>query len=246
MTTEILRRAEASLQVGLAPLLPLLFSRDQSTAECVLDFFSANIRNPNTRKAYARSVASFARWCERHGISELRAVRPTHIATYIEELQATLAAPSVKLQPVAIRMLFDWLVVGEIVPTNPASAVRGPTHVVRKGKTPVLSAEETRELLDSIDTDTPAGLRDRALISLLVYTFARVGAAVKTRLEDVYPQGKRTWVRLQEKGGKRHDMPCHHRLDGYLEVFLEHRSEDRKAWLFPSLAGRPGNSPISR
>ncbi len=83
MTTEILRRAEASLQVGSAPLLPLLFSRDQSTAERVLDFFSANIRNPNTRKAYARSVASFARWCERHGISELRAVRPTHIATYI-------------------------------------------------------------------------------------------------------------------------------------------------------------------
>ena len=240
MTTEILRRGEASLQVGSAPLLPLLFSRDQSTAERVLDFFSANIRNPNTRKAYARSVASFARWCERHGISELRAVLPTHIATYIEELQATLAAPSVKLQLAAIRMLFDWLVVGQLVPTNPANAVRGPKHVVRKGKTPVLSAEETRELLDSIDTDTPAGLRDRALIALLVYTFARVGAAVKMRLEDVYPQGKRTWVRLHEKGGKRHDMPCHHTLDGYLEAFLEHRRADRKTWLFPSLAGRTG------
>ena len=212
--------------------LPAILTPDPATAERVLDFFTANIRNPNTRKAYARAVASFATWVERHGISELRAVRPTHIATYIEELQATLAAPSI--------MLFDWLVVGQIVPTNPAAAVRGPKHVVRKGKTPVLSAEETRELLDSMDTDTPADLRDRALIALLVYTFARVGAAVKMRLEDVYPQGKRTWVRLHEKGGKRHDMPCHHTLDGYLDAFLEHRSTDRKAWLFPSLAGRTG------
>jgi site-specific recombinase XerD len=220
--------------------LPAILTPDPATAERVLDFFTANIRNPNTRKAYARAVACFAGWCERHGISELRAVRPAHIATYIEELQATLAAPSVKLQLAAIRMLFDWLVVGQIVPTNPASAVRGPRHVVRKGKTPVLSAEETRELLDSIDTNTPAGLRDQALIALLVYTFARVGAAVKMRLEDVYPQGKRTWVRLHEKGGKRHDMPCHHTLDGYLDAFLQHRSADRKAWLFPSLAGRTG------
>jgi site-specific recombinase XerD len=227
-------------RTGSGVALPAILTADLGTAERVLDFFTANIRNPNTRKAYARAVASFATWCERHGITELRAVRPTHIATYIEGLQATLAAPSIKLQLAAVRMLFDWLVVGQIVPTNPASAVRGPRHVVRKGKTPVLSAEETRELLDSIDTDTPAGLRDRALIALLVYTFARVGAAVKMRLEDVYPQGKRTWVRLHEKGGKRHDMPCHHALDGYLEAFLEHRSADRKAWLFPSLAGRTG------
>src|SRR5207249_2296134 len=121
-------------------------------------------------------------------------------------------APSVKLQLAAIRMLFDWLVVGQIVPVNPASAVRGPRHVVRKGKTPVLSAEETRHLLASIGVRTPVGLRDRALIALLTYTFARVGAAVKMRVEDVYTQGRRTWARLHEKGGKRHEMPCHHNL----------------------------------
>jgi len=232
--TLVRRRAPTSVA------LPAILTPDPTTTERVLDFFTANIRNPNTRKAYARAVACFAAWCERHEVSELRSVRPTHIATYIEELQTTLAAPSIKLQLAAIRMLFDWLVVGQIVPANPASAVRGPRHVVRKGKTPVLSAGETRELLDSIDTNTPAGLRDRALIALLVYTFARVGAAVKMRLEDVYPQGKRTWVRLHEKGGKRHDMPCHHTLDSYLEAFLEYHSADRKAWLFPSLAGRTG------
>ena len=234
----VLRAGGAARTQSVA--LPALLTPDAGTAERVLDFFTANIRNPNTRKAYARAVVAFATWCEQHNVADLKSVRPVHIATYIEELGTRIAAPSVKLQLAAIRMLFDWLVVGQIVPLNPASAVRGPRHVVKKGKTPVLSADETRQLLDSIDTTTAAGLRDRALIALLVYTFARVGAAVKMRTEDVYAQGKRTWVRLHEKGGKRHDMPCHHTLDGYLEDFLKTRGVDRKNWLFPSLAGRSG------
>ena len=101
-----------------------------------------------------------------------------HIAAYVEGLQGKFAAPSVKLRLAAIRMLFDWLVVGQVVPVNPASSVRGPKHSVKKGKTPVLSVEEARALLDTIDTTSPVGLRDRALIGLMVYTFARVGAAI--------------------------------------------------------------------
>lgn len=72
----------------------------------------------------------------------------------------------------------------------------------------MLGADEARALLDAIDTATLIGLRDRALIGLMVYTFARVGAAAGMRVEDVYVQGRRTWVRLHEKGGKRHEMPC--------------------------------------
>jgi site-specific recombinase XerD len=118
----------------------------------------------------------------------------------------------VKQHLAAIRMLFDWLVVGQVLATNPASSVRGPKHSVRKGKTPVLAADEARTLLDSIDTSTHVGLRDRALIGLMVYTFARVGAALGIKVEDVYVQSRRTWVRLHEKGGKQHEMPCHHNL----------------------------------
>jgi integrase len=103
-------------------------------------------------------------------------------------------------------------VVGQVIAVNPASAVRGPKHSVKKGKTPVLTAEEARALLDSIAPSSPVALRDRALIALMVYTFARVGAALKMRVEDVYIQGRRTWVRLHEKGGKRHETPCHHNL----------------------------------
>jgi site-specific recombinase XerC len=137
-------------------------------------------------------------------------------------------------------MLFDWLVVGQVVPVNPASSVRGPKHVVKKRKTPVLSAEEARVLIDSIDTDSQVSLRDRALIGIMVYTFARIGAVIKMRVEDVYVQGRRTWARLHEKGGKRHEMPCHHNLDEYLQAYIEGAgiAADDKGYLFRTSRGR--------
>lgn len=225
---------------GTGPAIPALFAPDAKAAERTIEFFTAQIRNPNTRKAYAWAAGNFAAWCDEHGIVELSQVRPVHVAAYVEGLQKELAAPSVKLHLAAIRMLFDWLVVGQVVPVNPASSVRGPKYVVKKGKTPVLSADEARKLLDAIDLSFPIGLRDRALIGIMVYTFARVGAVIRMRVEDVYVQGRRTWVRLHEKGGKRHEMPCHHNLDEYLEAYLDGTGidGDKKGALFRTTRGR--------
>src|ERR1700733_10673336 len=155
-----------------------------------IDFFSANIRNPNTRAAYAVAVRSFFRWIETRGVRELAAVRTHHVSAYVELLTRTYKAPTVKQHLAAIRMLFDWLIVGQVVNQNPAAAVRGPKHVVKKGKTPVLDGGEARKLLESIDTSTVVGLRDRALVALLIYTFARISAALHMNVEDYYPQGK--------------------------------------------------------
>jgi len=207
------------LSIVTSDQIPAIYAPDQAAARRTLEFFGANIRNPNTRKAYARAASDFAIWCQNHGITELRQVQPLHVAAYVEGLK--LSAPSVKQRLAGLRMLFDWLVVGQVIPTNPAASVRGPKHSVKKGKTPVLTAEEARALLDSIDTSTPMGRRDKALIGLMVYTFARVGAALKMQAEDVYIQGRRTWVRLHEKGGKLHEMPCHHNLDEYLHAYTE-------------------------
>lgn len=227
---------------GTSIALPALFRPTPDAGKRFIEFFTANIRNANTRKAYARAAAEFAAWCEAAGLTELRDIEPVHVAAYVETLRQRLAAPSVKQHLAAIRMLFDWLVVGQVLAVNPASPVRGPKHVVRKGKTPVLAADEARALLDSIDVSTPVGLRDRALIALMIYTFARVGAAVRMRVEDVYVQRRRTWVRLHEKGGKRHEMPCHHNLETYLHAYLEQAglAGDEKAFLFPTAAGRSG------
>jgi integrase len=134
------------------------------------------------------------------------------------------------------------LVVGQIVEHNPAAAVRGPKHVVKKGKTSVLSPEEARELFEHIRTDTVVGLRDRALIGVLVYSFARVSAAVAMRVEDYFPQGKRWWLRLHEKGGKYHEMPVHHTLEEYLDAYIQAAGigKDKKGPLFRTVIGKTG------
>ncbi|WP_459213463.1 tyrosine-type recombinase/integrase [Paraburkholderia kururiensis] len=154
-------------------------------------------------------------------MTAITAVQPLHVAAWIELQTQTLSAPTVKQRLAAIRRLFDWLVTGQIVPHNPAASVRGPSHTTKHGKTPVLDAAEAHQLLDSIDVTTPIGLRDRALIALMVFSFARIGAALAMRVGDVYVQNRRLWVRLREKCGKRHEMPCHHTLEAYLHEYLE-------------------------
>jgi site-specific recombinase XerD len=202
-----------------------------------LEFFAANIRNPHTRRAYARATNDFLAWCDDAGVASIAEVQPLHVATWIEMQGRIVSAPSVKQQLAALRHLFDWLVVGQIVPHNPASSVRGPSHVVKSGKTPLLDAAEARALLASIDVTTQVGLRDRALIALMVYSFARAGAALGMKVEDVFTQKRRLWVRLREKGGKRHEMPCHHNLEEYLTAYLDGAGlrDDPKGPLFRTI-----------
>jgi integrase/recombinase XerD len=174
-----------------------------------LEFFTVHIRNANTRAAYGRAAAFFLHWCEERGISDLTEIKPMHVAGYIEQLRGERSAPTVKQHLACLRMLFDWLVTGQIIPTNPAQSVRGPRHSVSKGATAVISSPEARGLLDSIDAATIVGLRDRALIAVMAFTFARVSAVVGLKVEDYYPQNKRWWLRLREKNGKVNEMPCH-------------------------------------
>ena len=188
-------------------------------AERTVEFFTAQIRNPHTRAAYAVAVTRFFTWCDARGL-ELAQLSPIAVAAYIDDMHGRYRAPTIKQHLAAIRRLFDWLVIGQVVPANPAASVRGPTHVVRTGKTPVLQPAEARQLLDSIDTSTLPGLRDRALLAVMVYSFARVSAVVGMRVEDYYQQGKRWWLRLQEKGGKHHAVPVHHKAEAYLDAYL--------------------------
>jgi site-specific recombinase XerD len=186
-----------------------------------LEFFVSSIRNPHTRRAYSQAVSKFLAWCEGVGVASIAAVQPLHVAAWIELQTREHSAPTAKQRLAALRNLFAWLVIGQILPVNPAASVRGPSHVVKSGKTPVLEPLEARVLLDSIDITAPTGLRDRALIGLMVYSFARIGAAVGMCVADVYTQNRRLWVRLREKGGKAHAMPCHHNLEEYLVGYLE-------------------------
>jgi site-specific recombinase XerD len=227
-------------------LPPLITIAGERASIRFLEFFASTIRNSHTRRAYGRAVADFLTWCEDHGVASITAVQPLHVAAWIEGQTQTHAAPTVKQHLAALRHLFDWLVTGQVIPTNPAASVRGPSHVVRQGKTPVLEPAEARALIDSIDVSTHAGLRDRALIAMMVYSFARVGAALGMKVEDVFVQNRRLWVRLREKGGKAHAMPCHHHLENYLTAYLEQTGilTDDKGPLFRTI-GR-GTDKLTR
>src|SRR5260370_11510551 len=208
-----------------------------------VEFFTANIRNPNPRRAYARACTSFFAWCDERGLT-LTTIRPHDVATYIETRHQTHSAPDVKQQLAAVRMLFDWLITGQIVPVNPAAAVRGPKHVVKTGKTAVLDAKEWRKLIDSIPPDTLRDRRDPALIATLTYSFARINAALKMKVEDLRPKGAGWTVRLHEKGGKEHSMPCHHALAEALRAYIDAVgiADDRTRWLFRTARGHNGGT----
>jgi len=185
-----------------------------------IEFFTASIRNRNTRAAYARAVKQFLDWCADRRL-ELYEIDPLTVAAYVEQLGSRNAKPTVKQHLAAIRQLFAYLTSGGILEANPAASVRGPKYVVKRGKTPVLAAAEARQLLDSIESNTLIDLRDRALIGVMVYSFARVGAAVAMKSGDLFQHRKRLWLRLHEKGGKRHEVPCHPELESYLAAWIK-------------------------
>ena len=222
MTTEALvpaaEPAIAPSGAGEIVLPQVIVDAGPSAVARFLEFFAGRIANARTRAAYGRAVGQFLGWCEARGLG-LRDVSPLHVAAYIRTHPGS--APTVKQHLAAIRMLGDWLVVNQVIPVNPAAAVRGPKHVVTKGATPVLSPAEARKLLESIDTGALAGLRDRALLSVMLYSFARVSAVLGMRRQDYFGQGSRGWLRLHEKGGKRHDVPAHHRAAAALDAYVE-------------------------
>lgn len=249
------------LVTSAAPPLPppfppaQLFAPTPKAAKRVFEFFTTQLNNDHTRKAYMNATRRFANWCETRGINELAAVEPSHIAAFIKHLERQFTPPTVKQHLAALRMLFDWLVIGQVIEVNPAHAVRGPKYVVRKGKTSVLTAEEARELLDSIplvrntgrgrktkSEPSLVGLRDRALIAVMVYSFARINAVLEMEMRDYFVQGRRGWVRLHEKGGKEHEVPCHHNLEKYLDEYITAAgiAGDPDGPLFRTAVGKTG------
>ena len=203
--------------------------------ERFFEFFAAQIRNRNTRSAYLQAAHQFFAWCEERGL-ELRQIRPLHVAAYIEAKQRELSPPSIKQHLAGLRMLFNWLVLGQVLPTNPALFVKGPKFSRQVGITPILEAKQMRDLLDSIETASIKGLRDRAAIALMAYTFARVSAVISLTRGDYRAMGKRSQLRLLEKGGKEKLVWLHHEAEEYLDRYLDKTGiADPKAPLFQTL-----------
>jgi len=229
----------------------LVRSARPAVARRFVEFFACRIRNRNTRLAYAHAVSRFLNELTERGVHDLARIRPTMVATYIEELGDELAPPSVKQHLAAIRTLFDWLVMGGALTRNPAASVRGPKFVVKRGGTPVLRADQARQLFDSIDASTVVGLRDRAIIAIMLFGFARVSAVVAMKVEDYYPDGSGWWFRFHEKGGKEHVVPVHRAAKVLLDHYLEATGicDEPTGPLFRATRGRTrvlGNGALTR
>jgi site-specific recombinase XerD len=222
-------------------LPPVLADAGEQAGRRVIEFFTAEIRNKNTREAYGRAVRQFFDWASTRGLT-LEAIEPVHVAAYVEQDDRSPA--TVKQHLSAISRLFDWLVTGQVIADNPAAPVRPPKLVVESGKTPVLTARETRELIDSVveDASDVGQLRDRAIIGVMVYTFARVSAVARLNVRHYFQAGHRWMLHLQEKGGKRRNIPVHHKAGEYLDAYIEAAGlyGERDAPLFQSLKGRTG------
>ncbi len=190
-----------------------------------VEFFTAHISSDNTRRAYARAAYRFLAWCEDRGL-ELSAIHPVAVAGYTRQLEQELSPASVKVHLAAIRMLFDWFVVEGVVSYNPAASVKGPKHSPKRGKTPVLTAVDTRRLFESIQLESIKDYRDRAILGVLFYAWVRVSAACKLDVGDYYHVGKNSFLRFKEKGGKVHAVPAHHKAVEYLDTYLQEANID--------------------
>ncbi len=182
------------------------------------EFFDGELANANTRAAYLRAVGQFLGWCEAHGL-ELHRIAPGHVGQYLGRHPGSI--PTKKQHLAAIRHFFDRLAVRHAVVLNPALSVRAERYQVVEGKTPEISVLHARHLLASIDTTSVVGLRDRAVIGVLIYTAARVGAVAKLSLRDLRHDGSQWALRFTEKRGKAREIPVRHDLERFLVAYLE-------------------------
>ncbi|MDV3351282.1 tyrosine-type recombinase/integrase [Leptothoe sp. LEGE 181152] len=240
MTDLITKPQEAPGLQGANFVLPEVFARSGERATYrFVEFFAAEIRNLNTRLAYYRALTKFFDWLESlYPGLEIDQINSIVISRYIELHLGSALTKNQHLS--AIRSLFRWLSIGGVVIDNPAAEVRGVKHRVKVGKTPVFSDEEMVQLLSSIDTSHVVGLRDKALIATMFYSFARIGAVLGMDVKDFFHKGKRTWFRLHEKGGKYHEVPAHHKAEEYLDAYIEESSlgNQKDAPLFQTAPGR--------
>ena len=185
-----------------------------------VEFFTAHLSNDHTRRSYAHAAAHLSEWLAQQGWS-LAELEPPEAAAYIELLKREGKATStIKARLSALRNLCDFMTARGVLEWNPFSVVRAPRTSAGEGKTPILEAEDVRALLESIGTEDVVDLRDRAILSLMLYTFARVGAVVKLDGRHYEAGTARASIALHEKRGRFHRVPCHHQLHEAMEAFL--------------------------
>lgn len=219
-------------------LVPVVLRKTPNAEFATDEFFKASLNNPHTRRAYGRVVGRFLEWCDERGLA-LHNITPGLAGEYMGLIEGS--APTKNQALAALRHFFDALVTRHAVPLNSFSSVRGIKHSVIEGKTPEISIDQARKLLRSIKTGDVIGLRDRAVLGVLAYTGARIGAVAKLRLIDYRNLGEQKALRFKEKGGKDREIPVRHDLETWLREYIAAagiENEAKTAPLFRSAVGK--------
>ncbi|HEY1759412.1 MAG TPA: tyrosine-type recombinase/integrase [Bryobacteraceae bacterium] len=199
------------------------------------EFFEGTLRNPHTQRAYKKAVGDFLEWSGKHGGGELGQIAPWHVGKYLEEMAdagTSIATRNMRLS--ALRHFFDNLVTRHAIVLNPARTVRGEKLNVMEGRTPEIPVAEVRQLLASIDTSHIVGLRDRAILAVMVYTTSRRSAVAKLRASDFYYAGQQWMLHFSEKGGKSREIPVRHDLEQMIAEYID----------AAGLQGAPKDTPL--
>jgi len=229
----------AAPQKGGLLIPAALANAPERALNAFIEFFAATIPNANTRESYRRDVGRFFTWCEHRGFDPMT-VTPIHLSGYREDLRRDLAPPSVKRHFSSLRTLYAWWVEKGVLERNPVREVKTEKCSRTEGKTPAIDADDMHRLFASFNTESLVGLRDRALIGVMAYTFARVEAVVSLRVKDYAPLGRRSVLHLSEKGGKERELPVQHKLEQYLDAYIEAAriGDQKNEPLFRSAAGK--------
>jgi integrase/recombinase XerD len=217
-TTCLLLRPAESIASATRQLPAIIEEAGTNARFAYEEFFHAKIRNVHTRRAYRRSVLSFLQWCDDRQ-RRLQEVSPADVGIYLDEL--TLSVASKKQVLAGLRHFFDGMVTRHAMALNPALSVRGERYQVLEGKTPEITIKQARKLLMSISTDDVVGLRDKAILSILIYTASRIGAVARLRIKDLYDTGDQYCLHFLDKGGKSREIPVRHDLQILLRSYLQ-------------------------
>lgn len=212
------------------------------------EFFFGTIRNPHTRAAYLTAIRRFLRWAEEAKLT-LERIAPRDVGRYFDGLSETTGIATRKQHLAALRHFFDGLVTRHAMVLNPALSVRGERYQVVEGKTPEITVAQARQLLKSIPTGDLAGLRDRALLAILIYTASRAGAVAKLRRAHFYHAGEQWMLHFNEKGNKSREIPVRHDLEGWIMAYLNAaglREAHKDSPLFRSMRSRTGQMTETR
>lgn len=231
-TKEIAKRTDD------AELPALIASAGSSGRYAWEEFLYGEITNSHTRRAYAKAVGDLLNEAEEKGLTILQ-ITPRFIRGYLDRMDVSI--PTKKLRLAAIRRFFDIAVTRHVIPLNPSLSVRGERYKVVEGKTPEITVSQVRKLLKACDEKTIVGLRDKVIISTLIYTAARVGAVVSLNVGDFSTTGDQWTLKFKEKGNKAREIPVRHDLELLLKNYIERaRLSPKDTPLFRSAKGKTG------